>query len=86
MQENTSQCRVNMKMRRFVIELTDTDVRVNGKLHTFGCKMDKNDCETDMGMKAVLALVDEMGFEPSILFGEIEGRLYEMLDEGGLQI
>ena len=28
-------------MKKFTIEITDTDVYINGHFHIFGCKMDK---------------------------------------------
>lgn len=68
-------------MKKFTIEITDSNVYINGKLHTFGCKMDKENHEDDMNKKAILALANEMGYEPTPLFEEMADRLNEMLDE-----
>ena len=66
-------------MKRFVIEITDTDVYVNGTLHLFGAKMDKENQENDMNKKAILALVNEMNYEPAPLFEEMADRLNEIV-------
>lgn len=68
-------------MEKFTIEITDTNVYINGRLHTFECKMDKENHEDDMNKKAILALANEMGYEPTFLFEEMADRLNEMLDE-----
>ena len=68
-------------MKKFTIEITDTDVFVNGKLYEFANKMDKENHEDDMNKKAIVALANEMGYEPVFLFGEMADRLDEMLDE-----
>lgn len=68
-------------MEKFTIEITDTNVYINGRLHTFECKMDKENHEDDMNKKAILALANEMGYEPTFLFEEIADRLNEMLDK-----
>ena len=68
-------------MKKFTIEIMDSVVYINGHLHTFGCKMDKKDKECDMDKKAILALADEMEYEPVYLFEEMADRLKEMLDE-----
>ena len=68
-------------MEKFTIEITDTNVYINGRLHTFECKMDKENHEDDMNKKAILALANEMGYEPTFLFEEIADRLSEMLDK-----
>lgn len=68
-------------MKKFTIEITDTDVYVNGKLCFFSEKMDKENHEDDLNKKAILALADEMGYEATFLFEEMVDRLYEMLDE-----
>ena len=68
-------------MKKFTIEITDTNVYINGKPHTFDCKMDKENKEDDMNKKAILALANEMGYEPTFLFEEMTDRLNEMLDE-----
>lgn len=68
-------------MKKFIIEITDTDVFVNGKLCEFMHKMNKEIHEDDMSKKAIVALANEMGYEPVFLFGEMADRLDEMLDE-----
>jgi hypothetical protein len=68
-------------MKKFTIEIMDSVVYINGHLHTFECKMDKEDNECDMDKKAILALADEMEYEPVGLFEEMADRLNEMLDE-----
>ena len=68
-------------MKKFTIEITDTDVSVNGKLCEFTNKMDKENYEDDMNKKAIVALANEMGYEPVFLFEEMADRLDEMLDE-----
>ena len=68
-------------MKKFTIEITDTDVFVNGKLYEFANKMDKENYEDDMNKKAIVALANEMGYEPVFLFEEMADRLDEMLDE-----
>lgn len=68
-------------MKKFTIEITETNVYINGKLHTFECKMDKENHEDDMNKKAILALVNEMDYEPTPLFEEMADRLNEMLNE-----
>ena len=68
-------------MKKFTIEITDTDVFVNGKLYEFVNKMDKENYEDDMNKKAIVALANEMGYEPVFLFEEMADRLDEMLDE-----
>ena len=68
-------------MKKFTIEITDTDVFVNGKLYEFANKMDKENHEDDMNKKAIVALANEMGYEPVFLFEEMADRLDEMLYE-----
>ena len=68
-------------MKKFTIEITDTDVYINGKLHEFAHRMDKENHEDDMNKKAIVALANEMGYEPVFLFEEMADRLDEMLDE-----
>lgn len=46
-----------------------------------GTKMDKENHEDDMNKKAILALANEMGYEPTFLFEEMADRLNEMLGE-----
>ena len=68
-------------MKKFTIEITDTDVYINGKLHEFARRMDKENRKDDMNKRAIVALANEMGYEPVFLFEEIADRLDEMLDE-----
>ena len=68
-------------MKEWNIKITDTDVYINGELQHFSTLMDKEDKETDLDKKALLALADEMGYEATFLFEEIADRLWEMLDE-----
>ena len=68
-------------MKKFTIEITDTDVYINGKLYEFTHRMDKENRKDDMNKKAIVALANEMGYEPVFLFEEMADRLDEMLDE-----
>ena len=68
-------------MKKFVIEITDNDVYINGELHTFAMPMDKVYQEDDLNKKAIVALANEMGYEPVYLFEEMADRLDGMLDE-----
>lgn len=68
-------------MKKFVIEITDNDVYINGELHTFAMPMDKVYQEDDLNKNAIVALADEMGYEAIFLFEELADRLDEMLDE-----
>ena len=65
-------------MKKLTIEITDTDVYINGRLHLFGCKMDKENHEDDMNKKAILALANEMNYEPTFLFEAMVDRLGEI--------
>ena len=68
-------------MKEFHIKITDTEVYINDKLCEFSSPMDKEDHETDLDKKAILALADEMGYEATFLFEEMADRLWKMLDE-----
>ena len=68
-------------MKEFIIEITDTDVYINGHLHEFAHRMDKENRKDDMNKRAIVALANEMGYEPVFLFEEMADRLDEMLDE-----
>ena len=69
-------------MKEFNIKITDDgDIYINDKICGFACDMDKNDHETDLDKKAILALANEMGYEAQFLFEEMADRLDEMLDE-----
>lgn len=70
-------------MKKFTIEITDTNVFVNGKPCEFAHKMDKENHKDDMNKRAIVALANEMGYEPVFLFEEMADRLDEMLDEEG---
>lgn len=62
-------------MKKFTIEIADTNVCINGKFYMFGYKMDKENHEDDMNKKAILALANEMGYELTPLFEEMADRL-----------
>ena len=68
-------------MKKFTIEITDTDVYINGNLYEFTHRMDKENRKDDMNKRAIVALANEMGYEPVFLFEEMADRLDEMLDE-----
>ena len=68
-------------MKKFVIEITDTDVYINGRLCECSVPMDKENHEDDLNKRAILSLADEMGYEATFLFEEMADRLWEMLDE-----
>ena len=68
-------------MKKFTIEITDTDVYINGKLYEFTHRMDKENRKDDMNKRAIVALANEMRYEPVFLFEEMADRLDEMLDE-----
>ena len=69
-------------MKKFVIEITDNDVLyINGELQHCSMPMDKENHETDLDKRAILALADQMGYEATFLFEEMADRLWEMLDE-----
>ena len=68
-------------MKKFTIEITDTDVYINGKLYEFTHRMDKENRKDDMNKRAIVALANEMGYESVFLFEEMADRLDEMLDE-----
>lgn len=68
-------------MKRYVIEITDANVYINGELCEYDFDMDVSDQTTDLDEKALLSLADKMGYEATPLFEEMVDRLYEMLDE-----
>ena len=68
-------------MKEFIIEITDTDVYINGHFYEFAHRMDKENRKDDMNKRAIVALANEMGYEPVFLFEEMADRLDEMLDE-----
>ena len=65
-------------MKKFTIEIINTDVYINGHLYTFGCKMDEENYDDDMNKKAIFALAQEMNYEPASLFEELVDRLGEI--------
>ena len=68
-------------MKKFTIEIIDTDVYINDKLCEYEMPMDKENHEDDLNKRAILALIDEMGYEAICLLEEMADRLDEMLDE-----
>jgi len=68
-------------MSKFIVEVIDTDIYINGTLQFFSTEMDEENREDDLKKKAILALACEMGYEPGPLFEEMAYRLDEMLDE-----
>lgn len=67
--------------KKYIIEIDDNNVYLNGEVCYFACKMDKTDHDTDLNKKALVALANEMGHEPIFLFEEMAHRLDEMLNE-----
>ena len=68
-------------MERFTIDIMDNgDVYVNGTKHVCDNKMDVHDSEVDQHKRAILALVNEMGYEPGPLLEEMVDRLDEMIN------
>lgn len=68
-------------MEKFVIEVKDGNVYINGQYHSFGARMDKDNTVDDMNKKILLALANDMGYEPQYLFEEMAERLEEILYE-----
>ena len=68
-------------MKSIIIKITENDVYINDVQHSFACPMDKENHEDDLNKKALVALADEMGYEPVFLFEEIADRLHEMVNE-----
>lgn len=67
--------------KTYTIEIKDDNVYINGNLCYFSMDMDKGDHEDDLNEKAIVALANEMGYEPVFLFEEMADRLHAMLDE-----
>ena len=65
-------------MKKLTVEITDADVYFNGRLHMFSCKTDEESYEDDINKNEILALVDEMGYEPILPFEEVTDRLGEI--------
>ena len=63
------------------IKVIGGNVYINKKLHTFAAPMDEYNSEDDLNKKILLALANEMGYEPLFLFDEIADRLWKMMDE-----
>lgn len=61
--------------KKFIIEIKNNNVYVNGKLHCFSIKMDKDNEKDDLNKKAILALTNEMGYEAVFLFEEMIDEL-----------
>ena len=68
-------------MKKYEIVITDTSVFINGKCHSFDHEMDIENKKDDLNKKTLLALANEMGYEPQFLFEEMADRLEEMLYE-----
>ena len=65
-------------MKKLTVEIADADVYFNGRLHMFSCKTDEESYEDDINKNEILALVDEMGYEPILPFEEVTDRLGEI--------
>ena len=68
-------------MKQFTIKIIDDEVYINDKLCEYKMPMDKESHEDDLNKRAILALIDEMGYETICLLEEMADRLDEMLDE-----
>ena len=68
-------------MKVICIEITDTDVYIDGERCPFDHKMDKENHEDDLNQKAIVALANKMGYEPVYLFEKIATRLDDILNE-----
>lgn len=68
-------------MKEFIIKIVDDKVYINNKLCYFSRKMDKENNEDNLNKEALVALANEMGYEPIFLFEEMAYRLDEMLDD-----
>ena len=66
--------------KKFVIEIKDSEIYINKRLHRFANDMDRENKEDDLNKKAILALVCEMDYEAAPLFEEMADRLNEMVD------
>lgn len=68
-------------MKEFNIKITNEGIYINNKLHNNNYIMDKVSKEDDLNKKAILALVNEMGYEATYLFEEIIDTLDAMVNE-----
>lgn len=68
-------------MKEWNIQIIDDQVYINGELQHCAMPMDKGNHEDDLNKRVLLALADNMGYEPVFLFEEMTDRLDEMLDE-----
>lgn len=68
-------------MKQFIIKIIDDEVYINDKLCEYEMPMDKESHEDDLNKRAILSLIDEMGYEAICLLEEMADRLDEMLDE-----
>lgn len=66
--------------KQYIIKITDSDVYINDRKCYCPNKIDKSNDRDDMNKKAIVALANEMGYEPIFLFEEIVDRLDEMLN------
>ena len=69
------------EMKEFNIKITNEGIYINNKLHNNDYIMDKLSKEDDLNKKAILALVNEMGYEATYLFEEITDILDAMVNE-----
>ena len=70
-----------METKVITIKIVGTDIYINDNKQYFGAKMDKENHEDDLNKKVILALANEMGYEPVFLFEEMADRLHEMVHE-----
>lgn len=68
-------------MKEFNIKLIDGEVYINDKLHYFAAKMDNENDVDDLNKKILLALANEMEYEPVYLFEEMADRLHEIIED-----
>ena len=68
-------------MKEINIKIIGSDIYINDNLHKFDYDMDKENHEDDLNKKVLVALANEMDYEPVYLFEEIANRLDEILDE-----
>jgi hypothetical protein len=69
-------------MKKYEITITDDcKVIINGNYHSFDNDMDVKNSEDDLNKKVLLALANEMDYEPQFLFEEMVQCLTEMIDD-----
>ena len=69
-------------MKEFNIKITDDgDIYINDKMHKFANDIDKSDKDDDLNAKAIVALADEMGYEPVYLFEAMADALHRIIEE-----